>query len=561
MKKVLRSKVFIACAAVVALFLMYVVLCFVIDDRTFYQNTTINGIDVSGLTVEEASEQIKGKFQDTYRTAQLNVDLSGEKYVIDVSDAINLNVNDAVEKKCLETHSFFKRGVNYVVALFSSCDYAIAPEVQSREKLHEAIAVSGLSDLQKENKDAYKIDGDKLVVVKGRGMFAVDEEALADEVEKRLLSQKFDEVIECPLVKGDVDIDKLHHQVYTEVKEPTLDPDNNYAVVEAVTGMDFDVAEAKKLLEAAKDGEEVRIPLKITEPKVSTEEYTRNLFKDELGSCTTVATGTSGRKSNVKLAADYCNGTILMPGEQFSYNNVVGERTSDRGFSPAPSYVGGESVDSIGGGICQTSSTLYDAVLYANLQVDERHPHPYVSGYIGAGLDATVAWGGYDFRFTNTLEYPVKIVTSFENDNVTCKVYGTNLDGIHVELSTEFLGYVDYDTEYKDDDSHEVGYEEVETSGIRGQIYQSYRTVYDKDGNVVSTTKESLSQYSTRTEVIIRGTKEPETEAPTTEEPTTEAPTTEAPTTEDPSGGDDPAVDIHDGVQSVSGKYAKKVFF
>ena len=120
-----------------------------------------------------------------------------------------------------------------------------------------------------------------------------------------------------------------------------------------------------------------------------------------------------------------------------------------------------------------------------------------------------------------------------------------------MELSTEFLGYVDYDTEYKDDDSHEVGYEEVETSGIRGQIYQSYRTVYDKDGNVISTTKESLSEYSTRTEVIIRGTKEPETEAPTTE----------APTTEDPSGGDDPAVDIPDGVQSVSGKYAKKVFF
>ena len=85
--------------------------------------------------------------------------------------------------------------------------------------------------------------------------------------------------------------------------------------------------------------------------------------------------------------------------------------------------------------------------------------------------------------------------------------------------------------------------------------------MYDKDGNVVSTTKESLSEYSTRTEVIIRGTKEPETEAPTTEEPTTEAPTTEAPTTEDPSGGDDPAVDIPDGVQSVSGKYAKKVFF
>ena len=120
---------------------------------------------------------------------------------------------------------------------------------------------------------------------------------------------------------------------------------------------------------------------------------------------------------------------------------------------------------------------------------------------------------------------------------------------------------MDYDTVYKDDDSHEVGYEEVETSGIRGQIYQSYRTGYDKDGNVVSTTKESLSEYSARTEVIIRGTKEPETEAPTTEEPTTEAPTTEAPTTEDPSGGDDPAVDIPDGVQSVSGKYAKKVFF
>ena len=160
------------------------------------------------------------------------------------------------------------------------------------------------------------------------------------------------------------------------------------------------------------------------------------LFRDTLSSFSTNVGGTEARKSNVAKAAENCNGTILMPGEQFSFNNVVGQRTIENGFSAAPSYVNGESVDEVGGGICQVSSTLYDACLYANLQINERHCHPHPSAYVDTGFDATVSWGGPDYKFTNNTEYPIKIVSSYGGGVVTCVLYGTKLKDFKVSLSS-----------------------------------------------------------------------------------------------------------------------------
>lgn len=116
--------------------------------------------------------------------------------------------------------------------------------------------------------------------------------------------------------------------------------------------------------------------------------------------------GSSNRKFNVKLSAEACNGVILMPGEEFSYNNTTGSRSADKGYLPAPVYSGGASVDETGGGICQTSSTIYYAVLHTTLEIVERHAHMYSVGYVPDGMDATVYFGLSDFRFKNNTDYP-----------------------------------------------------------------------------------------------------------------------------------------------------------
>ena len=142
--------------------------------------------------------------------------------------------------------------------------------------------------------------------------------------------------------------------------------------------------------------------------------------------------GTSTRKNNVKLSGAAVNGTVLNDGDIFDYNQVVGRRTTENGYGPAPSYINGETVDSIGGGICQTSSTLYLASLLANLEIVERYAHRYTPSYITMGMDATVSWGGPEFRFRNNTGYPIRIDVSYENSEITVSIYGTKTDDITV---------------------------------------------------------------------------------------------------------------------------------
>jgi vancomycin resistance protein YoaR len=159
------------------------------------------------------------------------------------------------------------------------------------------------------------------------------------------------------------------------------------------------VAAAEKLFDAAAIGQTVTIRLIYTQTEVTTDALSELLFRDILSERKTYVAGTSNRKSNVALAASAINGKILNPGETFSYNETVGERTVEKGYKSAGAYVNGEVVEEIGGGICQVSSTLYNCVLYADLEVVERSNHMFIVTYLPLGNDATVNWGTVDFKF------------------------------------------------------------------------------------------------------------------------------------------------------------------
>ncbi len=252
----------------------------------------------------------------------------------------------------------------------------------------------------------------------------------------------------------------------------------------------------------------------ITQPDYTASEYKALLFRDVLGQCTTdFNPGNTGRTTNVLLANGFCNGVILMPGDIFSYNDTVGPRTYERGFKDATVYIGSSAEDGVGGGICQVSSTIYYAVLRADLKIVERYAHSREVTYVPKGEDATVAWGSKDFRFENDTAFPIKVVTSNKSNNMTVKLYGTALQNKTVKIETTILTKTPFEVKYEVDETLAPGTEKVKSNGYTGYKTESYRVVYI-DGVEVSRTLENKSTYKKYDKVILHNPKTSEPTAP-----------------------------------------------
>lgn len=483
----------------------YAFICLIIGDRKLYDKTCINGINVGNMKTEEASKLIDADYNKKYSKASVRVELNGEYYTLDVSAALGKKSFDSVKAIQDRTHSFWRRGYGFLESKIGGTSYDLYPEIKNISALKSAIESSELMKVDLSKEDGYVVDKDKLILVKGKGSYVVDEDKLSSNIKKNVEKGDYDTVIKCPEMQADVDIDALYDKLHCEPQNPTLDPENGYKLVKAKDGVDFDLNAAKKALASAKNGDKVEIPLVLSSADMTTKEYEELLFRDQISSYSTEVDGSDNRKTNVKMAAQYCDGTILMPGESFSYNLGVGELTEERGFLPGPSYANGESVLDMGGGICQVSSTMYMACLYANLEIDERHCHPYPASYVPAGLDATVAWGGCDFVFTNDTDYPIKITTTYDGYSTSCTIWGTITEPFSVELYTETLETEPYETKYELDKSLGKDEQVLDTVGIEGLTIQSYRRVYDGDGNVISDDPEAVSVYSVRDEVYKVG--------------------------------------------------------
>ena len=485
--------------------IFYALICACVGNRKLYKKTTINGLDVGGMKSAEAAKSINDQFRRDYSSVGIQVKLDDKTYTLDVSAALDMDSEKSVQKIQDDSHSFWRRGYGLLESRTLRSSYDIYPYIGDSGIITTAIESSDMMKVDLDIEDGYRIEDKNLIVTKGKGSYRIDTDKLVTRIKKQIAKGDYGTVVECPVVSADVDLDEVYKKVHCEPQNPTLDPDKNYEVVEAKDGVDFDLEAAKKSLESAKKGTDVSIPLTYTPADMSTEEYRKMLFRDEMSSYSTEVEGSENRKTNVKLAAQYCDGTILMPGESFSYNLGVGELTEERGFLPGPSYADGQSVMDMGGGICQVSSTMYMACLYANLEIDERHCHPYPSSYVPAGLDATVAWGGCDFVFTNDTDYPIKISTSYDGYSTSCTIWGTITEPFSVELYTETVETEPYETKYELDKSLGKDEQVLDTVGIEGLTVQSYRRVYDGDGNVISDNPEATSVYSKRDEVYKVG--------------------------------------------------------
>lgn len=353
----------------------------------------------------------------------------------------------------------------------------------------------------------YYQDGEKLIITFGKSGLKVEENELYQEIYKVVKEGIQSQTIEIPLITAEpdeIDLEKIHQEIYKEVQDAyyTKEPFTIYPEVE---GIDFDIENAKLLI--AEPKEQYEIPLIITKPTKTTKDIGTEASPDLLATFSTkYQASNKNRTTNLILAANKINGTVLLPGEEFSYNKTVGERTPEAGFKEAATFSGGKVVDGIGGGICQISTTLYDAVVMANLDITVRRNHQFVTSYVGGGKDATVVWGSQDFKFKNTRKYPIRITATVQGGVATVQVWGVREEVEYdITIETKKTATIPYTTQYVQDASLPAGQQKVVQAGNNGSKYEAYK-VTRLNGEIVSTTLLSKDTYNAMKKIVHVGT-------------------------------------------------------
>ncbi|MBO6014066.1 MAG: VanW family protein [Oscillospiraceae bacterium] len=457
---------------------------------TILPNVYVAGIDLGGMSRKEAEDMLESCNWDKSISGALEVRLP-----MDVSASIDytvagLRLTAATAINDAEAYgregNMYERLYAYVNALIMPHDVADDRTFEINEEYVDQIldqAVAKFDELTADS--AYKIDREKeqFIVLKGAGEIRIDRDALKKKVMDALKANE-----EAVIYRiGDVqltmpDFEAVRAEVYSEAVDAYYDREND-TVVDEVIGVDFDVETAARIWNAAEPLTYVTVPIEATYAEIKGEDLRAVLFRDVLGEFTTSFAGSiPNRCSNINLAVSTIDGIILLPGETFSYNQTLGERTEEAGYLLAGAYNDGEVIEAIGGGICQVSSTLCVAVRYANLEY-HRACHQFRVNYMDAGLDATVDWPNRDFTFKNTRDYPVKIHAFCDNDalTVTIQIIGTDVDGSYIEIVNTYYSAFTWGQYNPGETEHS---EEYLNTWI-GDIYKSEGKHYDKDGNLL----------------------------------------------------------------------------
>ena len=457
--------------------------------QTNLPNVYVGGIYVGGMTREETRAELDRQLWDKSVSAILTVDLPMDvNFRVDYTRAgANLTAEKAAEAAYRYGHdgSWLENLFTYVKGLFK-------PEDVSQEELTlNKSYITKLMNIGIEKYNArmagytgYEIDRENslLVLVKGAGQVEINAEELYAQTAQALLDKQTEMSYTAPETEIAMpDFQAMYEELSAIPADAYYDKETD-SIVPEVSGVEFDVEQAKSLWNAAAITEKIELPVELLEPEITEESLKALLFRDKLGACTTYYYGsTASRINNIDLVAQKLNGLVLMPGEEFSYNGYVGQRTEEAGFQYAGAYNNGQVVQEVGGGICQVSSTLYYATMCANLQTLERSCHTFIVTYLPIGLDATVSWPGPDFKFKNDRDYPIKILawTEQENKSLTIEIWGSNIDGTYVEPKSSWWAV--YDKTYPD---VQIGW---------GAF--SMRYLYDKDGNLIEKIDEFNSLY------------------------------------------------------------------
>lgn len=510
-KKVLKSRLIIILSLVLLLSVFSIVFAISTGySEKIISKVTINNIDVSKLNITEAENKLQQELQNYLSNMVIELKTADDTINIIPSDIdVSFDISKAVNEAFNLGRSSNIISDNYSVL---SAKFK-AKELNANLNYDEEKLNYIIDGIQSELKDgviesSYELQDTNLIINSGK----IGNRVKKDELKKKILTKIAsynNQTIDVPLEEGTpapIDIEKIHQEVCRAPQDASLSNVNGkVTLTNHVLGVSFDLETAKEMLNEVKD--EYIIPVTITKPKVLASDLGDQAFPNVLGACSTNFNSSDwSRSENIRIATKAMNGTVLMPGEVFSFNKIVGNTTADKGYKTGKIYANGGLQDGIGGGICQTSSTLYNAVLYANLGIVERRNHTYTVGYLPLGRDATIAYPVVDFKFKNNRTYPIKIKAWVSGGTVTFQILGIKQDGDYeVVLENSVLSYTPYETKYIDDTSLSAGSQVKVQTGARGAKVQTYK-ILKRNGQVISRTLISTDTYKPLDHVLRRGT-------------------------------------------------------
>ena len=417
----------------------------VVAKQTFYAGTTVEGVDVSDMTLPEALEHWNTQIEPGYRQvaavlnegAQVTAEQMG--YTSDYETVLSSAWNAGRQGSLVERYN------RIALRMESPSSYSVSRSMYTDEVVR-AFASRLAEQIDAEAQDAHLLSFD----------FGSQSFQYEQEKEGRVLNQ------------------------------------------EAL------VASIEQALQSG--GGQIAMEVTAVQPQVTLENVSAQ-YGMISSAVTNASSSSSNRLSNISLAISLINGTCLEPGETFSFNKTVGERTTARGFKTAPAYSSGEVTQEVGGGICQVSTTLFNAAVKANLTINERHAHSLTVSYVDAGKDAAVDWGNKDLRFTNSTGENVYICCYLSDDKrVHFGVFGKLLsDGMTITLESKKTGDIDFETEYRVNFTMASGSSKVVQNGKKGSSAVTYKVYWDANGNEISREQLCKSNYRATKEIIEYG--------------------------------------------------------
>ena len=429
----------------VADYMDYVEKCKTLEQNTFYDGITLEGNSLSGMTLFDAIEKFTGELSDVASSTQITVTAMGNTYTLDSG---SVQMNSDLQATLNKAYSIGRSGT-----------------FEERYAQVQQLATNGMD---------FSLN---------RGW------------NEELLREKISEIASDIYVQG------------KNATVDTFDPDTGkFTFTSEVTGYELDQEDLySQITQAIANGNvttQIEAKVDVIEPEYDVAYMEANFGR--ISVMTTETTSDSNRNNNIRLATACFNGMRVEPGETVSFNDTTGPRSEDKGYKPAGAYSGGVLIEEPGGGVCQVSTTLYNAVVKAGLEIVERSPHSRPVKYVDIGLDAAVDYGNQDFQFKNNTDFPIFIVGEYYDQTLTFKIYGKQMDdGVYIMTEGELVETLPALTTVTEryDSSLPAGTTKDEPAR-EGYKAVSYMIYYDANNNEIK--REVLANSTYRASGIIR---------------------------------------------------------
>jgi vancomycin resistance protein YoaR len=492
----------------------------ILNSSKVFSGVYVGKMPIEKATKETAYSTLQHVYSDKQQNSTLHISAGQKNFEKKYSDLlVTYDVKQAVEKAYVigRNGNYINRMYDIVNTKFNNKTISISIDIDPKSV--EALVNSIYNGVFVETKQhSLNITNDNLCIKSGHNGTTIDKKDTISKITQSIKNDK-NEPIDINLITippAPLDLEENYKKVFVQVKDASIKTSDNgiHTVAPHITGKDIDKTSLSNIIKEIenKPDSEFNLPIKSINPQITTNQIYDQILSDVISSSTTYfnrdSTNNANRGSNIELASAKINGTILNPGETFSFNKVVGQRTPEKGYKPAKTYADGKMVTDYGGGICQVSSTLNRAVLYADLSIVERHNHMFQIGYIPLGLDAAVSYGDCDYKFKNSSKWPIKITCYVSSDDsivfdIISKNDNTNKK---VDITTKTIAQIPFSEKVIDDSTLEKGTSYISEKGLLGYVVETYKTVTENN-TVVKSGLTYTSNYNPYSQVIRKSTQ------------------------------------------------------